>query len=152
MSVNPYNSEKYHDPTVYLALSKIEREERKRFRKRAFICSPFAGDTDYNVQKAREYCLFAKNSGYAPFAPHLIYPQFMDDADPNARNEAIRCGISYLFVCHELWVFGKITRGMSSEIKQARKRGIPIRFFTERCEEYVLGEEESNAQSTEYPD
>lgn len=153
MSVNQYNSEKYYDPTGYLALSKIEREEKQRFRKRVFICSPFAGDTDFNVRKAREYCLFAKNSGYAPFAPHLIYPQFMDDADPNARNEAIRCGISYLFVCHELWVFGKnITGGMSSEIKQAGKRRIPIRYFTDRCEEYVFREEASNAQSTEYPD
>ena len=146
MSISKHNAEGYRDPTAHAALLEIEQDEKQRFRKRVFVCSPFAGDTGYNVRKACEYCLFTKNQVCAPFAPHLIYSQFMDDADPNARNEAIRCGISYLTVCHELWVFGKnITRGMSREVEQAKKRGIPIRYFTDRCEEYVRMEAKNNA-------
>lgn len=138
MSMNKYNAERYCDPTAYLALSKIELEEKERFRKRVFVCSPFAGDTEYNVRKAREYCLFVKNCGYAPFAPHLIYPQFLDDTDPVVRNEAIRCGVAYLFVCHELWAFGKnITQGMAYEIEQAKRRNIPVRYFTDCCKEVI---------------
>ena len=47
MSVNKFNAEGYHDPTVFEALTNMEKEEKLRKRKKiVFICSPFAGDIE----------------------------------------------------------------------------------------------------------
>ena len=62
MAISKYNSEGYHDPTTYEALKIIEKEERtaKRavnlhkpdeFRPLVYICSPYRGDTEKNVEK-----------------------------------------------------------------------------------------------------
>ena len=43
MGISKYNSEGYHDPTTYEALSKIEKEEKaaKRvYRPLVYLCSP----------------------------------------------------------------------------------------------------------------
>jgi hypothetical protein len=45
-------------------------------------------------------------------------------------------GIVWLGKCDEMWVFGStISTGMAKEIAKARKRGIPIRYFTDTCQE-----------------
>ena len=46
---------------------------------------PLAGDMDNNMEKARRYCKFAVRSGAIPLAPHLLFPQFMDDTNPDER-------------------------------------------------------------------
>ena len=58
MGINKYNSEGYYDPTVYEALSNIEKEEkaaRRVYRPLVYICSPYAGDIERNVNMARIY-------------------------------------------------------------------------------------------------
>ena len=55
MGISKFNSEGYSDPTSHAALSGIRREERaarRAYRPLVYICSPFAGDTEGNVQKA----------------------------------------------------------------------------------------------------
>ena len=62
MGINKYNSEGYYDPTVYEALSNIEKEEkaaRRVYRPLVYICSPYAGDVERNVNMARVYSRFA---------------------------------------------------------------------------------------------
>ena len=52
MGINKYNSEGYYDPTVYEALSNMEKEEkaaRRVYRPLVYICSPYAGDVERNV-------------------------------------------------------------------------------------------------------
>ena len=45
-------------------------------------------------------------------------------------------GTVLLGKCVECWVFGEtISAGMATEIAKAKKRGIPIRYFTEDMEE-----------------
>ena len=44
-----------------------------------FVCSPFAGSVQENIQNARRYSRFAYISGYMPITPHLMYPRFLDD-------------------------------------------------------------------------
>jgi hypothetical protein len=133
------NSEGYWDPTSYAALSQIEREEyRKAHPKRplVYICSPFAGDIPRNTEAARQYCKFAVRQGMIPFAPHLLYPQFMSDSDPAQRELALLFGVVWLCKMDELWVFGEaISSGMKREILAAKKRGITIKKFNENLEE-----------------
>ena len=139
MGIGKYNSEGYHDPTTYEALKGIRREEmagKRAYRPLVYICSPFAGDTERNTEKARHYCRFAVRSACIPLAPHLPFPQFMDDGIGAERNLALFMDIVLLTKCAELWVFGeRISKGMSMEIEKAKRKGQPIRWFDSNCKE-----------------
>lgn len=137
MRVSKYNHERYYDPTPYEALTAIEREEKKsRYRPLVFICSPFAGDVRRNLENARRYCMFAVERGAIPLAPHLLYPQFMDDRIEAQRSLGISFGLALLGKCDEIWVFGaSITKGMRQEIERARALGTRIRFFINQGKE-----------------
>lgn len=141
MGISKYNSEGYHDPTTYEALTKIEKEEKaakKPYRPLVYICSPYAGDTEGNTEKARRYSRFAVRNTCIPLAPHLLFPQFMDDAVPAERSIALFMGMVLLGKCEQVWVFGDaISAGMAAEIEKAKKKQIPIRYFTEELEEVV---------------
>lgn len=141
MGINKYNSEGYYDPTVYEALSNIEKEEkaaRRVYRPLVYICSPYAGDVERNVNMARVYSRFAVRNTSIPIAPHLLYPQFMDDSIQVERELALFMGMVLLTKCEQVWVFGGIiSAGMRAEIEKAEKKSIPVRYFTEELEEVV---------------
>ena len=95
--------------------------------KKVFICSNYRGDVESNVKNAIHWCKKATNQGYLPIAPHLYFPQFLDDDIPNERELGIAWGIDILNDCDELWVCSKdISDGMKREIEYARGQGIPI--------------------------
>ena len=132
-----YNREHYPDPTAYYAERQVEAEtHRSRYRPLVFICSPFAGDTDKNIIAACKYSRFAVNSGCIPVAPHLIYPQFLDDTRADERRLGMFFGKVLMTKCRELWVFGDYTSlGMQEEIAYARKKHIRVRYFTDSFKE-----------------
>lgn len=135
--MNNKNAEGYPDPTAAVALAKVTRSEKVRmYRPLVYIASPFAGDTKYNIARARDYCRFAVSKGCIPIAPHLHYPQFMDDGDREQRELGLFFALVLLGKCDELWVFGgRVSDGMAHEIAKAEKRGIPVRYFNFKCEE-----------------
>ena len=162
--MNIFNSEMYPDPTAYHALTKIQKEEKaSRYRPLVYICSPYSGDIAGNTEKAIKYCRFAVDNNAIPLAPHLLFPQFMDEeikycrfaVDNNAiplaphllfpqfmdeereRDLAIFMDMVLIGRCEQLWVFGEtITEGMQAEINKANKKGIKIRHFTDLYKEY----------------
>lgn len=99
-----------------------------------FICSPYAGDIVHNIRKAKEYCRFAIDEGYMPIAPHLLYPQILNDANPEERTLGMTFGLALLDLCDEIWVFGEPSPGMAEEVAFARERKIPIRLFPKEAE------------------
>lgn len=135
--MNKYNFEGYYDPTAYEALSKVEAEERKaKYRPLVYICSPYSGNVEFNVTNARIYCRYALNNNCIPIAPHLLFPQFMNDEKPADRELAMFMNMVLLSKCDELWVFGNVvSKGMGLEIEKAVKRKMKIRYF-----QYELGE------------
>lgn len=138
MNISKFNSEGYFDPTAYGALSIIDKEERalRAFRPIVYICSPFAGDIDTNVKAARAYSRFAVEAGYIPIAPHLLFPQFLNDADPQERQLGLFFGNALMSKCSEVWVFGKhISPVMEAEIERAKWKNYRLRYFTENFEE-----------------
>jgi len=142
LGISRFNSEGYHDPTTYEALSEIRKEElaaKRAYRPLVYICSPLAGNIDGNIEKARHYCKFAVRNGAIPLAPHLLFPQFMDDTDSDERALAMFMNMVLLGKCDQLWVFGKtISEGMAAEIGKAEKRGMVIRYFNESMKEVEL--------------
>jgi len=137
-----YNSEGYPDPTAAEALSNVAREEKavKTYRPLVYVASPFAGNTEYNISKARGYCRFAVTKGCIPIAPHLLYPQFMDDDDKEQRELGLFFALILLGKCDELWVFGeRVSDGMAAEIVKAKKCGMPVKYFNHKCEVLEYG-------------
>ena len=139
---NKFNSEGYYSPTEHEALKRIERQEKAergkaKYRPLVYICSPFSkGDVKQNKRNARRYCRYAVQHHAIPFAPHLLFPQFMDDSNPAERELAMLMNRVMLGKCDELWVFGNvISKGMKREIKWAKRKKMHIRYFTEDLEE-----------------
>ena len=139
MSNDYRNSEGYADPTAGEALSRIlanERQSLRAFQPIVYICSPYSGDVEANVAAARRYSRFAVDKGYIPIAPHLLYPQFLNDDDEQERELGLFFGNALMSKCAEVWVFGsRISAGMEAEIKRAKWKDYRLRYFTEECQE-----------------
>ena len=138
MSISGKNYEGYSDPTAFEALRRVQVAERAphAFRPLVYICSPFSGDVERNVAAARRYCRFAVDKGYIPIAPHLLFPQFMNDNSPKERELGLFFGTVLMGKCAEVWVFGSLySAGMTAEIKRARWKNNWLRFFDEDCVE-----------------
>lgn len=97
-----------------------------------YICSPYAGDVEENVRRAVRYWRFAFTKGYTPVAPHLYFPQFLDDRDPVQRSFGLDMGIALLLLCTEIWVFGTTrSPGMKAELAEAEIHHMKIRYHSE---------------------
>lgn len=98
-------------------------------RKKVFICSPFRGDMEGNARKAAAYCRMACEQGFLPIAPHLLFPQFLNEGIGAERQLGISMGLELLLCCDAVWVFGEATEGMQAEIAFATEHGKEIRFM-----------------------
>lgn len=138
MFIERKNIEGYPDPTAYGAMIAIEEERRALcgYRPVVYICSPYAGDIENNVKAAQKYSRFAVDKGYLPIAPHLLFPQFLNDSKPQERELGLHFGNVLMSKCAEVWVFGeRISEGMEAEIKRAKWKGYKLRFFSSDCVE-----------------
>lgn len=113
--------------------------------KTVYMCSPFRADTaeerKENIDLARRVCRWAVLSGYQVECPHLFYPQFLDDNDPEQREIGMELGAKKLEAVDEVWVVGnRISEGMSREIAKASEMGIPVKCVSDplTAEEQLL--------------
>ena len=105
-----------------------------------YVASPYAGDIEQNTEFAKRACRNVMNEGHAFFAPHLLYPQLLDDSNPQERQAGLDMGLAMLPRCDELWCYGdRISYGMHLEIEEAVKIGIPVRRVMEQENGFVLG-------------
>lgn len=95
-----------------------------------FVCSPYRGDVEGNVKRARGYAKFIAGCGYVPIIPHLFYPTFLSDDDAEERILGITLGVEQMKGCDEFWMYGThISEGMAFELEKAREFGIPVRLY-----------------------
>ena len=72
-----------------------------------------------------------KQNSMAPFIPHF-YALILDDNKKEERNLGMLAGLSMLWVCDAVWVFGdEITESMKTEICFAEKLNIEVRYISE---------------------
>jgi prefoldin subunit 5 len=114
------------------ALNRVNAENAERCKMKGmtlttvFICSPYSGDIPHNIEQASKICLLAIKKGYAPFAPHLFYPRFLDDNDASQRLCGMMCGLTFLGMCDELWYLDENPScGMRIEMEHALALNIP---------------------------
>jgi hypothetical protein len=109
--------------------------------KLVYICSPLRpvsteaaekeAELNNNIALARDACTLAVYRGFLPVAPHLYFPQFLNDEVAAERNLSLDMGKALLRQCTQLWIISpRISNGMSAEIKEAQKYGIPVLVFT----------------------
>lgn len=104
--------------------------------RRIFVCSPLrATEThtyEQNVAITERLCRMVVEAGHYPFAPHLLYPRFLDDSNERHRATGIAAGCAFLAQCTEIWAYTPAyrpeapTNGMRQEIALAEKLGIPV--------------------------
>jgi hypothetical protein len=111
-----------------------------------YIASALRGDIEGNLKKASEYTKLAIDSGVLPYTPHLFWSSFMDDRVPELRELGMAVGKEVLLKCEAVWVFGKITAGVMSEIMLAKENGIPVYFcaMSEEKQEYHVNKDSLN--------
>ena len=108
--------------------------------KKVFVCSPFrgTGSTEEavrdsyckNVSLAKRVCRYITEHGAVPYCPHLYFPRFLADADPDERELGMLLGKIWLAQCDELWVIGRrVSSGMEQEIEKSREWGIPVKNY-----------------------
>jgi hypothetical protein len=81
-----------------------------------------------HVTLARAACREVLRAGDAPFAPHLLYPDLLDDEDQEERALGMSAGRAWLVASDEVLVVGPVSDGMRQEIDDALARGIPVRY------------------------
>ena len=100
---------------------------------KVFICSPMKGDVEKNLKLAKFAARVLINSGYIPIAPHLYFPQFLDDSDQYERIKGIKMGVELMKECDRMWIIGTtITNGMEYEINEAKKAKVPAILYDEK--------------------
>jgi len=133
------NTEGYADPTAGLAMSNLLKEYRQKQRvryanknrRKIYVVSPYAGNVAENVAAAVRYCRKVIDDGYMPVAGHLLYPQILDDNDPEERDLGLLFGLALLRTCDEVWVFGTVSDGVEKEIEEAKRLKKRVRYMEE---------------------
>ena len=90
-------------------------------------------EQEFNKEVARYFCRKIIEEGKEPVAPHLYYPQFLDDNYPAEREAGMYLGIKNLRSCQEFLlvvVDGIVSEGMRSEIEEVSRLGLSGRIVT----------------------
>lgn len=129
LGFSPHNTEGYPDPTAFTALKNLQRA-KYGYRPLVYICSPYSGDIDSNVELARALCAHAVLQHKIPLAPHLPFPQFMDGTDANDHELAMSFNRILLSEREAIW--GYTTCVMASVSRDARF-GAKFHAFRHYC-------------------
>lgn len=107
--------------------------------RKVYVCAPLGGNVESNLKKVRAYTEYALRCGTAPVVPHF-YALCLDDNDPKDREIGLAAGLSLLWFCDELWLFGDtVTEGMRAELQFCKNLNIRVRKITEKEIQKVIG-------------
>ena len=108
--------------------------------RKVYICAPLGGNIQENLKKAKQYARYALLCGTAPVVPHF-YALCLNDRIPKEREIGMAAGLSFLWFCDELWIFGdEVTEGMKSEIQFCKSLNIPVRKIRDDKIKKKIGE------------
>ncbi len=95
--------------------------------KKVYICAPLGGNVAKNLQKVKDYTRYALMCDAAPVVPHF-YALCLNDRNSKEREIGMTAGLSLLWFCDEMWIFGdEETEGMKSEIQFCKNLNIRTR-------------------------
>lgn len=90
-----------------------------------YICSPYRGEVERNLQYARELTRIALDNDFAPITPHLYLTQAVNDEVSEEREKGMMAGKELLKNCKYILIGGKygLSEGMLEEIELAQRYG-----------------------------
>ena len=107
--------------------------------KKVYICSPLGGNVKENLEQVKRYTKYALMCGTAPVVPHF-YAECLNDGNPKEREIGLAAGLSLLWFCDEMWIFGDvITEGMKSEINFCKNLNIRTRYVRDTEIKKMIG-------------
>lgn len=107
--------------------------------KKVYICSPLGGNVKDNLEQVKRYTKYALICGTAPVVPHF-YALCLNDDNPKEREIGMVAGLSLLWFCDEMWIFGdEVTEGMSAEIQFCKNLNVKTRKIRECDIRKVIG-------------
>lgn len=107
--------------------------------KKVYICAPLGGNISENLRKVRRYTEYALKCGTAPVVPHF-YAECLDDSIPKEREIGMAAGLSLLWFCDEMWIFGdEATEGMAAEIQFCKNLNVKTRIIRESDIKKMIG-------------
>ena len=75
-----------------------------------YVCSPYRGETKKerkrNIRNAKNFCRLVSKQGGIPFAPHLLFTQFLDDCNPRHRRLGLEMGVETIRRCDPYDAYG----------------------------------------------
>ena len=108
-------------------------------KKKVYICAPLGGNVKKNLNRVRNYTRYALMCCTAPVVPHF-YALCLDDRIPKEREIGMAAGLSLLWFCDEMWIFGdEITAGMAEEIQFCKTLNVKTRKVRDSEIKKVLG-------------
>lgn len=129
---------RFGEAGVWLCPACFEKAKEQAMEKKAvsavrvFVCSPFraiGGNTiEDNIDLVKRLCRAVALAGYAPYAPHLYCPLFLNDTIESEREAGIKIGHEFMKACQQLWVYDQIgiSTGMHRDIGEATQLGLKI--------------------------
>lgn len=107
--------------------------------KKVYICAPLGGNIKENLEQVKRYTKYALICGTAPVVPHF-YALCLNDDIPKEREIGLAAGLSLLWFCDEMWIFGDtLTEGMRGKIRFCQNLNIHTKTVKEKEIQKVLG-------------
>ncbi|MCD7862207.1 MAG: DUF4406 domain-containing protein [Lachnospiraceae bacterium] len=100
--------------------------------------TPVPGQLEFHKRVAQHYCREIVKEGNQPIAPHLFYPQFLNDKDVDERSKGLTFGQMELLEADEFFLIlvnGIISDGMAKELTLVSRTGKPGRIVSVTREE-----------------
>lgn len=102
--------------------------------KRAYLISPFSGDTTRNISYAIRCMHHALAAGYSPYASHVLFAASgcLDDTEPKDRAFGMEAGYAFLATCEIALCFMDlhVSTGMRADLDAARRLSVPIEYLS----------------------
>ncbi|EET60323.1 hypothetical protein BRYFOR_07519 [Marvinbryantia formatexigens DSM 14469] len=128
---------------------------------KVYIISRYAAATKkercFNEQVARYFCRQIMREGNRPVAPHLFYPQFSDDSNPEERKAGLELALRDLDECDSFLLViidGIISEGMRGEIERVsrteNRRGYLVAMSRKEAEKLIEGSETDDAARSKH--
>ena len=107
--------------------------------KKVYICAPLGGNVEDNLQRVKKYTEYALKCGTAPVVPHF-YALCLNDSIPKEREIGMAAGLSLLWFCDEMWIFGdEVSEGMRGEIQFCKNLNIRMKNISDKEIRKVIG-------------
>ena len=89
-------------------------------QKKIYVCAPLGENVPWDSKNAKRYYDYVLKKDCVPVGPHAFAVMFgvRNEAD---KREMHRAGMSLLWFCDEVWVFGdELTKDMQEELQFCR--------------------------------